>query len=171
MRRICYSVASSLDGFIAGPEGEFDWIPMDPDIDFEALFSSFDTLLMGRKTFEGVPPEQRMPGMAIYVASRTLRQSEHPDVTIVSDGLAETVKRLKEEPGKDIWLFGGGSLFRSMAEEGLVDSVEVAVVPILMGEGIPLLSPTSRQIKLKLRGQKRYDKSGIVSLTYEVASG
>lgn len=170
MRRLRYSVAASLDGFIAGPRGEFDWIPTDPDIDFQTLFSQFDTLLMGRRTYEVAGREQRMPpGMAIYVVSSTLRQSEHPDVTVVSDGLVETVERIKSEPGKDIWLFGGGSLFRSLAEEGLVDGVEVAVVPVLLGKGVPLLAPASRPIKLELRAQKRYDKTGIVSLTYGIA--
>jgi dihydrofolate reductase len=166
MRRVRYSVAASLDGFIAGPNGEHDWIPMDPDIDFQALFAEFDTLLMGRKTFEVARHQDWMPGMAIYVVSRTLKQSEHPDVTVLSDGLAETVRQLKEQPGKDIWLFGGGSLFRGLAECGLVDSVEVALVPVLLGGGVPVIAPALKHVKLELREQKLYSKSGIIALTY-----
>ena len=168
MRRIRYSVAASLDGFIAGPKGEFDWIPMDPDIDFQAIFADFDTLLMGRRSFEGMTPETMIPGMTHYVFSRTLQQSDYPDVTIVSDGIEETVNRLKNEAGKDIWLFGGGSLFRSLGEAGLVDTVEVAVVPILLGAGVPLREETSSPIKLELSEHKVYSKTGIVSLTYTV---
>ena len=126
-------------------------------------------MLLGRKSFAAMTPETMPPGMAAYVFSRTLRQSEHPGVTIVSGGLEETVKRLKTEPGKDIWLFGGGSLFRSLADAGLVDSVEVAVVPILLGEGIPLIEGGANQVKLELKEHRVYSKTGIVMLTYEVA--
>src|SRR5438128_12627062 len=98
MRRVRYSVAMSLDGYIAGPKGGYDWIVMDPDIDFGALFKDFDTVLMGRKVTE-----------------------------------------LEQKKGKDIWLFGGGELFRSLLGLGLVDAVEVAIVPVLLGGGVPML--------------------------------
>ena len=125
MKRIRYSVAMSLDGYIAGPNGESDWILMDPEIDFGALMSSFDTILMGRRTFEvtrGHGGGGGMPGMKVFVASRTLRQEDYPKVTILGDNLEETLSKLRSEPGKDIWLFGGGSLFRSLLDAGLVQS-------------------------------------------------
>jgi dihydrofolate reductase len=170
VRRIRYKVAVSLDGYIAGPKGEFDWIARDPDIDFRALFDEFDTALLGRRTYEltqspGAPPWP--PGMSVYVFSRTLRQRDHPEVTIVADKLEETLAALRAKSGKDIWLFGGSSLFRSLIGAGLVDTVEVAVSPVLLGGGIPLLPPPARQAKLKLIGHKVY-KTGIVSLQYEV---
>ncbi len=168
MRRIRYAVAMSLDGYIAGPKGEADWIIMDPEIDFNALFNEFDTILMGRRTFETMPQEENAetPGMKTFVFSRTLRQSDYPKVTIVADKIAETLTSLKAEPGKDIWLFGGGSLFRSLVDAGLVDTVEVAVIPVLLGGGLPLLPPPAKQAKLKLTGHKIYKKTGIVSLEY-----
>ena len=103
MRQMRYSVAISLDGFIAGPRGEFAWIVHDPDIDFRALFGRYDTVLMGRRSFEvtrGTGPA--MPGMRTVVASRTLPPEDYPGVTVVGDGLVEEVIWLRAEPGKDI---------------------------------------------------------------------
>jgi dihydrofolate reductase len=171
MRRVRYGVAASLDGYIAGPGGEADWIITDPEIDFRALFAQFDTALIGRRTFEGMARGKKkpgaMPGMKTFVFSRTLRQRDYPKVTIVAEKVEETVAALRAESGKDIWLFGGGLLFRSLLDAGLVDAVEVAVVPVLLGGGIPLLPPPARQAKLKLTGHKVY-KTGIVSLEYAV---
>ncbi|MBI3464026.1 MAG: dihydrofolate reductase [Planctomycetes bacterium] len=168
MRRIRYAVATSLDGYIAGPNGEADWI-MDPDIDFGAIFKQFDTLLVGRRTFEAMAREGNaaMPGMKTFVFSRTLRQRDYPDVTVVAENSEQTLAALRAQPGKDIWLFGGGLLFRSLLDAGFVDTVEVAVIPVLLGGGIPLLPHPAKQMKLKLTGHKVY-KTGIVSLEYAV---
>ena len=166
MRRVRYQVASSLDGYIAGPNGEYDWIIMDPDIDFGALFAEFDTLLMGRRTYEvsgAVSPE-----MKVFVFSRSLRQEDHPGVTIVSDRVKETVEELRAQPGKDIWLFGGGELFRSLLELDCVDTVEPAVIPVLLGGGVPLLPGPFGKRSLSYAGQHLYKKSGIVLLRYDV---
>jgi dihydrofolate reductase len=169
MRRVRYSVAVSLDGYIAGPKGEADWIIMDPEIDFQGMFEQFDTFLLGRRTFEMMPPESRAgtPGMKTFVFSRTLRQQDCPGVTVVAEKSEETVAALRAESGKDIWLFGGGSLFRSLLDSELVDTVEVAIVPVLLGGGIPLLPPPAKQKKLHLTGHKVYP-TGIVSLEYTV---
>ena len=173
MRRVDYSCAMSLDGYIAGPDGEYDWIPTDPDIDFEALYSRFDTFLMGRKTYEimrrmGGDGRARA-GARNIVFSHTLRQDEHPLVTISTDPVS-VVKDLRGAPGKDIWLFGGGELCRSLLEAGLVDGVEVAVLPVLLGGGIPLIAAPSPRTVLKLRSQRLYEKSGIVLLEYDVVN-
>ena len=172
MRRVRYSVAASLDGYIAGPKGEADWIIMDPEIDFGAIFQQFDTFLIGRRTFEvmtgGKKKGGATPGVKTFVFSRTLRQKDYPKVTIVAEKAEEKVAALKAESGKDIWLFGGGELFRSLLAAGLVDTVEVGVVPVLLGVGIPLLPPPANQAKLSLVGHKVYNKTGIVSLEYAV---
>ena len=169
MRRVRYAVVVSLDGYIAGPKGEADWIIMNPEIDFRALFEQFDTFLIGRRTFEMMVRADRgeTPGMKTFVFSRTLQQQDYPGVTVVAEKSEETVAALRAGPGKDIWLFGGGSLFRSLLDSGLVDTVEVAIVPVLLGEGIPLLAPPARQKKLHLTSHKVY-KTGIVSLEYTV---
>ncbi len=173
MRKIVYSVAASLDGFLAGPHDEADWIPMDPEIDFTAMMSRFDTILMGRRTYEaaqalgGAPS---MPGITTMVVSRTLRQDEHPDLTIIADDIDGVVSRLREGSGKNIWLFGGGVLFRSLLDFRLVDTVEVALVPVLLGGGIPLLPQRSQRTTLRLEHSKLYEASGILLLEYAVTA-
>lgn len=172
-RRIRYQVAASLDGYVAAPDGRADWIPSDPDIDFGALFAQFDTLLMGRKTFDAMAGQGQGGGsfgMKTIVVSRTLRAADHPSVTVIADGLAESVKELKAKPGKDIWLFGGGELFRSLASLGLVDRVEIAVVPVLLGGGTPMVPAPCKRTRLRLDGHKLYPKSGIMLLEYAVES-
>jgi len=169
MRRVRYQVAMSLDGYIAGPQGEADWILMDPEIDFAALFAQFDTFLLGRRTFEAMSGSG-FPLTRAFVFSRTLRPSDHAGVTIVADKVEETVAGLKAEKSKkDIWLFGGGELFRSLLAAGLVDTVEVAVIPVLLGGGVPLLPPPAKQTNLKLTGHKMY-KTGIALLEYAVTN-
>jgi dihydrofolate reductase len=169
MRRIRYQVAMSLDGYIAGPDGEADWIVMDPEIDFAALMSQYDTLLMGRKTFEASQAMGGgMPGMKTVVVSRTMKSADHPGVEIISDNLEASVSRLREQPGKDVWLFGGGILFRSLLDAGLVDTVEPAVVPIMLGEGIPFALPSKNRTKLQLTDHRLFKTTGIILLEYTV---
>jgi hypothetical protein len=100
MRRVRYVVAMSLDGYIAGPKGEIDWITIDPDVDFGALFREFDTALIGRRTFEAMvrAGNSALPGMKMFVFSRTLQQSDHPKVTIVSHSPENTLASLRAEP-------------------------------------------------------------------------
>jgi len=124
---------------------------------------------MGRRTFEAARVRAaQWPGLGHrwMVVSRTLRPEEHPGITILSSGVAEAVAALKAQPGKDIWLMGGGVLFRSLLDAGLVDSVEVALMPVMIASGTPLL-PQGRRRWLHLTASRTLP-SGILMLTYAV---
>jgi dihydrofolate reductase len=170
MSKIRYGVAMSLDGYIAGPNGEADWIVGDPELNFAEIWAQFDTLLMGRLTYEAAITgmgKKALRGMKLAVASRTLAPQDHTDLVVLPEVNHEQIQRLRAQSKKDIWLFGGGQLFRSLLELHEVDLVEVTVVPVLLGEGVRFLPPPTQQTKLKLTGHRVY-RSGIVSLFYEV---
>jgi dihydrofolate reductase len=174
MRKVVYGGAMSLDGFIAGPNGEYDWIVMDPEIDFAAQMTRYDTFLIGRKTFEvmrkmagSAPPT---PGIRNFVFSRTLRPEDCPNATLSGDA-ERVVAGLRAEQGRDIALFGGGELFRSLLAADLVDEVSVAVVPVLLGGGVPLLPPPARRATLALKKHRVYARTGTVSLEYDILRG
>lgn len=168
MRRVRYQVACSVDGFIAGPDDGFDWITPEPTFDFEELYGQFDTLLMGRRTYEVVRAAgESFRGKQVVVASRTLRPDEHPDIEVVSDGLEERIRALRTEAGRDIWLYGGGELFSQVLGWGLVDTVEPAFIPVLLGSGIRFLPSSAVRRRLTLVGHRAYP-SGMVLMEYEV---
>jgi dihydrofolate reductase len=169
MRQLRYSVAMSLDGFIAGAHGEYDWITFDASMDFVALFEQFDTLLMGRLTYEVALIRSQFlksMGKKIVVVSATLDPAQHPGVTIIPSDAPAAVAALKKEKGKDIWLMGGGVLFRTLLDAQLVDTVEVHVFPILLGSGVQVV-PSGRRAHLELKECTSLP-SGILMLSYAV---
>ncbi len=170
MREVLDRGAASLDGYIAGPRGEVDWIIHDPAVDIAKLYESVDTVLLGRRTYEltrqpGAPAWPR--NWQVYVFSRTLAPEQHPGVTVVSDEAGARVATFRAAPGRQIWLFGGAGLFRSLLEARQVDLLEVLVVPVLLGGGLPLLEPGAQLTRLALEHVERYP-SGLLSLRYRV---
>jgi dihydrofolate reductase len=132
------------------------------------MFKRYDAVLMGRKSYDAAKQSgYGMPKPQTYVFSKTLQQANAPDVTVSNDP-QKTVTALKQQKGKDIWLWGGGELFRSLLELGLVDAIEVAVIPVLLGDGLALLPRPGTRARLKLTGQKLFKKTGTVMLNYEV---
>lgn len=172
-RRLRYGVAVSLDGFIARANGAYDWIVMDPAIDFAAMARDYDTAVMGRKTWEavrGLGDDTGLAGIETIVFSRTLPPEARPGFRVTADDPVRAVTELKRAAGRDIWLYGGGELFRTLLSAGLVDTVEVAVIPVMLGDGIPIL-PSGAETRLVLADQKVLPASGIVALAYAVPGG
>ena len=170
MPQLRYSVAASLDGYIAGPDGEFDWIVVDPEIDFAAMYAGFSGLVMGRRSYDVFVATGGAvgPAMPTYVYSRTLPEGQRDGVTFVADAVSH-VRALKQgSDGNPLWLWGGGELFRQLSRAGLVDGVDVAIIPILLGGGIPLLPVPSSRLPLKLRAHRLYAATGTLFLEYDV---
>jgi dihydrofolate reductase len=173
MRQLRYSVAASLDGYIAGPHGEFDWILVDPEIDFAALYASFSGLVMGRRSYDVFMSTGSAVGLALptYVYSRHLPEGERDGVTFARDAVSHVRSLKATAEGKPLWLWGGGDLFGQLAAAGLVDGVDVAVIPILLGGGIALLPAPGPRLPLTLRKHRLYAKTGTLVLEYDVAAG
>ncbi len=172
MRKLKYHIACTADGLIARKDGSSDPFPTEGDHigDYLQSLESYDAVLMGRRTYEAglkAGVADPYPHLKSYVFSRTLGESPNERVQIVSGDAAEVVRELKEETGGDIYLCGGAGLATGLFEEGLIDEVILAVNPLLLGSGIPLLSGIGRHIKLELIGIKSYD-SGVVLLSYRV---
>ncbi len=169
MRKIILGLAVSLDGFIEGSNGEYDWCFTDQDYGMSAFFQRIDSLFIGRKSYELLQNmgDQAMPGfpkLKEYVFSNTLSGVKE-GVTLISGDLAKQVTALREEEGKDIWLFGGASLTASLLNLGFVDELWLSVHPVLLGSGKPLFQGIRDRIQLQLTDVKTYD-TGLVSLTY-----
>lgn len=168
MRKIILQLAVSLDGFIDGPNGEYDWCFTDQDYGMKKFFNCIDTIFMGRKTYDmslGVSDAGAgFPKMKIYVFSNSLEKVKD-DVTIISGDIKKQIVEIKNEEGKDIWLFGGASLSGSLLSEELVDEISLAVHPIILGAGKPLFSDIKKRVPLTLTGTDNYS-SGLVVLTY-----
>jgi dihydrofolate reductase len=170
MRQLRYSVAASLDGYIAGSNGEFDWIVIDPEIDFAAMYAGFSGLVMGRRSYDVFVATGGAVGPALptYVYSRSLSAGERDGVIFARDAVSH-VRALKQTADdKPLWLWGGGDLFRNLAEAGLVDGVDVAIIPMLLGGGIQLLPSPGPRLPLQLRSHRLYANTGTLFLEYDV---
>lgn len=139
----------------------------EPTFDFEALHNQFDTIIMGRRTYEVAFAIGDFFDKQVIIASQTLRQEDHPNVEVLGDGLEARVRDLLLQPGKDIWLYGGGNLLSQFLSWDLVDTIEPAIIPALLGEGIPLVGTLGESRSLTLVGTKSYP-SGMVLLEYKV---
>jgi dihydrofolate reductase len=173
MRKIILGLAVTLDSYIEGPNGEYDWCFTDQDYGMTEFMNRIDAIFFGRKSWEMMLTvenpgggENPWAGMKNYVFSNTIKKSGE-DFELVKGDIGDEVKKIKNQPGKDIWLFGGASLTSSLLNAGLVDEIGMAVHPILLGKGKPLFSGIEGRIKLQLLESKPYS-SGLVYLTYNV---
>jgi len=171
MRKVTFGGANSLDNYFARSDHSVDWLMWSEEA--AALMSSFwktiDTVLMGRKTYDFAVKHGQgngTPGVKTFVFSRTLPPREGP-ITVVSEDAIGFVRRLKEQEGKDICLMGGGDFARSLFEADLIDEIGFSIHPVLLGSGIPLFYPMSRQINLELKECRPF-KNGCVHVSYRV---
>ena len=169
MRHVKLFVATSLDGHIAGPEEEIDWLFSDQDYGMTSFYASVDTVLLGRKTYDiGVKLGQTgYKGKINYVFSRTRREKEHEHINWISEDPVEFVRKLKNEPGREIWLVGGGEIFGTLFDGGMVDDLLVGIHPIVLGKGISLFTAIQQRRKLRYKKIEPYD-TGLITLHYEV---
>jgi dihydrofolate reductase len=167
MRKVVAGFAISLDGYIAAPDNTFDWIIVNKEIDFAERMKRFDTYFLGRKTYELSKNMARSFGRSkVYVFSNTLKKVEKPFI-LVKGNITEQVSQIKDQEGKDIAMFGGGELLTSLLDLTLVDEISLAVIPVILGNGIPLVRQLDRRISLTLLNTKTYSNS-TVELTYQV---
>lgn len=169
MRKLTYLVRASVDGMIAGPDGELDWLFSEKDPSVAEFFERTDAVLLGTATYDYMLAHgmEAYPGMTNYVFSRTLRQEDHPAVTVVPTDPTPFVKALKEREGGGIWLLGGGVVFRYLLAAAQVDEIVILVHPMLLGGGVPLLPRCELVTPLELRSCDKLD-SGLVLLRYDV---
>jgi len=171
MRKIVLGLGISLDGYIARTDGAVDFLFMPKDYSMAPFFSTIDTCIMGRKTLDAALKMGGGPmtgGTATYVFSHSKPPGERDGLTFVNESPAAFVRRLRKRPGKskDIWLMGGGELAREFLKADLVDELYIGVVPVLLGEGIPLFPSGFPQRNFALVENKTYSK-GMIALKYK----
>lgn len=176
-RKVKYGVGVSVDGYIASEDGSVGWLERatrrakDEDFGMGDFFKSIDTVLMGRKTYEvGLKmgmDKSGYPKMKNYVFSRTLPPGNRDGIEFVSGDPGELIARLKREPGKDIWLCGGGELAREFLKLRILDEIILGVAPVLVGAGRLTFPPEFPETELELIECKQY-KGGVVGLTFKV---
>lgn len=173
-RKFIVYVAVSADGFIARPDGSVDWLDrpnLKGDHGMGAFYRSIDTCVLGRKTYDIMSAKFGMAhgyaGKKNYVFSRTVSKAASPKVRVTSEDVHIFSERLRSEKGKDIWLVGGAELVAAFLDCGQVDEFIIHIIPTLIGEGIPLVAPRHRDLRLKLLATKRFPDS-VVRLHYAV---
>jgi dihydrofolate reductase len=171
MRNVVLGVGISLDGYIARLNGAVDFLFMPKDYSMADFFASIDTAVMGRKTYDmALQMGGGSPGtsMVTYVLSRSQPAGERDGVVFTSEPVADLVQRIRKRPGKKIWMMGGGELARAFLQADLIDELYIGIVPVLLGEGIPLFPSGFPQRGFLLRENKTYSK-GLIALTYRRA--
>jgi dihydrofolate reductase len=161
----------SLDGYIARPDGAVDFLFMPKDYSMAPFFASVDTAMMGRKTLDAA---LKMGGgggfsgssMTNYVFSRSLAPGKRDGVVFIHQSPATFIRQLRKRPGKNIWLMGGGELAREFLKADLVDELYLGVVPVLLGNGIPLFPAGFPQREFSLVENKTYSKR-LIALRYK----
>lgn len=178
MKKIILNLAVTLDGFIEGPNGEVDWCIVDDEMDFDGFLENLDTIFYGRVSYDlwghyippataGEPEQKLWQGVhskkkIVFSSQKRASDPAH----FISTGIAREVTAIKNQGGKDIWLYGGAKLIKTFIDLNLVDVYKISVHPVALGSGKPLFEQLKNRIELKLTGTRTF-KSGVVELIYE----
>jgi dihydrofolate reductase len=173
-RNVIVHIGTSADGYIARPDGDLEWLTSRPKPEgfygMSAFMSSIDTKLLGRKTYEMSLRMGAKFDSRTIVFSRHAAPADAPSVVeFVNGAIGPFVTRLREQPGKDIWLMGGGEIIGSFLDEQAIDEFVVSVAPVFIGDGIPLIARRQRHVTLDLHSVERFE-DGVVQLRYRVQS-
>jgi dihydrofolate reductase len=174
-RKIIVYIAISADGYIARPDGDVGWLNRPQpkgNYGMGEFFKTIDTILWGRKTYTkgiemGMKASAFGRGIKNYVFSRHPQKSSAAGFEFVNEPIKPFVQRLRAQAGKEIWMMGGGELIAAFLDEGEIDEFSIHVIPIMIGQGIPLVQPRHRSIPLKLLSTKKFP-DGVVHLNYRV---
>lgn len=178
MKKVILDLAVTLDGFIEGPNGEVDWCIMDDDMDFDGFLSGIDTIFYGRVSYDSwgnYQPDENAGEVekklweAVHSKNKfvfTSQNRQDDRAVFIQSGVTEKVAEIKQQAGKDIWLYGGASLIKTFIQLDLVDVYRISVHPTVLGKGKPLFEDLKERIELKLIQSKPF-KSGVVQLIYE----
>lgn len=178
-RKIIAYIATSADGYIARPDGDVEWLnrhPQKSDYGMHKFYASIDTILWGRRTYDWLLAYQKKTGkdggafdtkLVNYVFSRKPPKRVAPGFTFVSEPIKKFANRLRATPGKNIWMMGGGKLIASFLDADEIDEFDIHVIPTFIGEGIPLIAPRHRDIRLRLLSAQKYP-DGAVRIRYGV---
>ena len=178
-RRVILDLAVTLDGFIEGKNGEVDWCIMEPDMEFTKFLNQIDTIFYGRKSYDAWgeyrptvnadDSEKEMWNLVHskkkYVFSRTKNETDDKAI-LINENISEEVNKLKDMPGKDIWLYGGASLITTFINLGLVDEFRLSIHPVILGEGKPMFIDIKQRVNLKLVDTRTFS-SGVVQVIFQ----
>lgn len=178
MKKIILDLATTLDGFIEGPNGEIDWCIMDDDMNFDGFLSSIDTIFYGRVSYdawgnyqpeENAAPEEQKLWNTVHSKNKFVfsgQNREDENAVFISSDIVEKVSEIKNQGGKDIWLYGGAGLIKTFIQENLIDIYRISVHPVVLGKGKPLFEDIKERLNLKLVKTNVF-RSGVVQLIYE----
>ena len=171
MMQVVLYIAASLDGYIAGPNGEIDWLSLvdreGEDYGYTEFYQSVDAIISGSKTYELAVsfPEWPYPGKPTFVFTRRPLKSERDDVSFLSEEVDSAMEKIKAQGFQRVWLLGGGELVRSFLQHGLIDEYIISTIPIILGEGVPLFPPPTPEQSLELISSRQYE-SGLLQAHY-----
>lgn len=175
MRKIKLYIAASIDGYIAGPDGELDWLsdyPITPELNYgyEDFFESIDTVIMGRRTYRDIlnmgviyPYKDKIS----YIITRNAINTPKEDIIYITNGIENNISALKKREGKDIWLVGGGEIVSLFLNQNWIDEMIITYIPILLGEGIRLFPNKTKGSKWSLIQSQAFI-NGVVQTRYQV---